>query len=82
MSEAISFDFPASVAGISDCGEVYVFVGMFQGVVSEVEVYRTHADAAAAFMRFCGISYEDFAAGRAELSGKFEDSTIYACHIL
>ncbi len=56
----------------------YVFVGMFQGLVSNnVEVYRTHIDAAGAFTRFCDVLYEDFAAGRSELSGRFEDSAIY-----
>lgn len=81
MSEVTSSYSPSSVADALKTeevgGEVYVFVGMFQGIISEIEVYRSGADAQAAFVRFCGVPYEDFAAERAELNFKFEDSTIY-----
>jgi hypothetical protein len=77
MSEVISSYSPSSVAGVPTNGEVYVFVGMFQGLISEVEVYRAAADVDAAFLRFCGVSYDDFETERAELSFKFEGSTIY-----
>jgi hypothetical protein len=38
---------------------VFVFVGCFQGVIDEVEVYRSESRARRAFKRYTGISYRD-----------------------
>lgn len=38
---------------------VFVFVGCFQGVIGEVEVYRSESRARRAFRRYTGVSYRD-----------------------
>lgn len=89
MSEPTPSYSPSSVAdafapdiGHDTLGEVHVFLGIFQGIVSEIEAYRSGADAEAAFARFCGVSYSDFAEGRAELNYKYEDSTVYVVPVM
>jgi hypothetical protein len=39
--------------------KVFVFVGCFQGVIDEVEVYRSESRARRAFKRYTGVSYRD-----------------------
>ena len=80
MSEAPPPYTPSPVADAP--AEVHVFVGVFQGLISEVEVYQNGADAEAAFERFCGVPSLAFAEGRVELNFKYEDSTIYVTPVL
>ena len=43
-----------------DMDKVFVFVGCFGGVVDEVEVYRSEAQAERAFKRYTGVSYRAY----------------------
>jgi len=63
---------------------VFVFVGCFQGIIEEVEVYHSESRARRAFKRYTGVSYRDVIraaddgeAPAAVLGEKLEDCRIF-----
>jgi hypothetical protein len=63
---------------------VFVFVGCFQGVIDEVEVYHSESRARREFKRYTGVSYrdvmraaEDGEGPTAVLGEKLEDCRIF-----
>ena len=57
---------------------VYIFVGMFQGIVDEVETYWNEKDAEAKWSDYTGAVYSEFEDDDDLLGGtKYEGSTIY-----
>lgn len=63
---------------------VFVFVGCFQGIIDEVDVYRSESKARRAFKQYTGVSYRDVVRAVEEgedpagvLGQKLEDCRIF-----
>lgn len=59
-------------------GQVFVFIGMFQGLNDKIKVYSNTRDAEAAWSSYTGVDYSEFERDDSILDGtKYEGSTIF-----
>jgi len=62
--------------------KVYVFVGLFQGIVEEVKVTTSLEEAKKYFYEFTGIQYDSYSTNKdLLLESDEEGSEIYECNL-